>query len=214
MIHVYYSYTENLNDGICSRIEAQLSAEQKGKLSALKKDSDRKLKLLSLGLLQKALAENGHENFRINELQYDKSGRPYFNGAVFDFSISHTDNCAAVAFSENCRAGIDIERISEIDFSDFTDFFTAEQWEEIYSSENPLQSFYRNWTIIESSAKADGRGLLLLSSGNIKLAGGNLLIENTRWYYRHLFFDKAISCCISTDRKDTDHILINITSFL
>ncbi|MGE5499006.1 MAG: 4'-phosphopantetheinyl transferase family protein, partial [Syntrophothermus sp.] len=205
MIRIYYSYTNMLNEGIQSRIEAQLSEELKERLSSLKKESDRKLKILSLGLLQKALADSGHEDFSLNELKYDKWGRPFFAGAVFDFSISHTDGCAAVAFSENCRTGIDIERISEIDFSDFTAFFTPEQWDEIYSSENPLQSFYSSWTLIESCAKADGRGLPLLSSGKIVKAGGKMLIENGCWYYRHLLFDETISCCIASDSKDTDH---------
>ena len=142
MIHIYYAYTDILPSGNLDNFIEQLSQQTKSKLSHLKRDGDQHLLLASLILLSKALSENGCDKFQLKDFQYNKAGRPFFPDSTFDFNISHTDNCAALVFSKDCRVGIDIERIKEIDFSDFTDYFTSEQWNDIYSAEDKFKRFY------------------------------------------------------------------------
>jgi 4'-phosphopantetheinyl transferase len=167
--------------------------------------------LTSLVLLSKALNENDLNHFKLNDLQYSKAGRPFFSDSPFDFNISHTDNCAAVAFSKDCRVGIDVEKIKKIDFSDFTDYYTSEQWDDVYSAEDKLKRFYYYWTLIESGVKADGRGVSLISTKSIKLMRGDLFIDNVKWFYNHYDIDQSISCCVTTDKKNKSHEIKKIT---
>ena len=212
MIQIYYAYTSILQNLNPDNLIEQLSPEVKSKLSLLKREEDRFLLLTSSVLLLKAITENGFGNTRLSSMQYGKTGRPFFPGSPFDFSISHTDNCAAVVFSKECRVGIDIEKIAEIDFSDFTDYFTGQQWDDIYSANDKLKRFYYYWTLIESGVKADGRGLSLISDKCIKFVNGNLFIDNVKWFYNHYSFDQLISCCITTDKENKSHEINNITS--
>lgn len=212
MIQIYYSYSDILIGKNLNSLVNQMPEEAKTKLQNLRRDEDKDLLILSFVLLNRALDENGFNRFKISEMEYTETGRPFFNGSHFDFNISHTDNCAALVFSSDFRVGIDIEKIKEIDFSDFTHYFTADQWNQIHSAEDKYEKFYYYWTIIESAVKADGRGLQLTSGNLIKLINSNLLIENVKWFYQHYNFDQTISCCITADKEFSPARVKNITS--
>jgi phosphopantetheinyl transferase len=104
-----------------------------------------------------------------------------------------------------------LEKIKKIDFSDFTDYFTSEQWDDVYSAEDKLKRFYYYWTLIESGVKADGRGVSLISTKSIKLMKGDLFIDNVKWFYNHYDIDQSISCCVTTDKKNKSHEIKKIT---
>ncbi|MGE5458201.1 MAG: 4'-phosphopantetheinyl transferase family protein [Methanococcaceae archaeon] len=212
MIKIYYAYTDILLNNDLADFHRQLPLPAKTKLSQLKRDEDKHLLLTSLILLSKALSDNGYADFKLSGLQYTEAGRPFFAGSPFDFNISHTADCAAVAFSKNCRVGIDVEKITEIDLSDFTDYFTIEQWNDIYSDEDKYKRFYYYWTLIESGVKADGRGLSLITTQSINLTAGRLFIDNVQWFYNHYYFDQLISCCITTDKIINSCEINKITS--
>jgi len=212
MIQVYYAYSSILQNVDNDNLISKLSPEIIMKSSRLKRQEDKNILLISNMLLLNALYENGY-NSNLGDLQYSKTGRPSFPGSLFDFNISHTDNCAVVVFSSNYRVGIDIERIIEIDFSDFKDYFSIEQWKDIYSAEDKLNRFYYYWTLIESGVKADGRGLSLITEKNIKMSNSILLIGNVIWYYKHFSFDQLISCCITSDQRINSIELKHVTSF-
>jgi 4'-phosphopantetheinyl transferase len=212
MIQIYYATTEiMLHDNLDSFI-GQLSLQTKSKLSLLKRDEDKHLLLTSLILLSKSLDENGCGDYKLIDLQYSKTGRPFFSDSHFDFNISHTDHCAAVAFSKDCRVGIDIEKIKKIDFSDFTEYFTGEQWDDIYSADDTYKRFYDHWTLLESGIKADGRGVSLLSTKSVILKNGDLFIDSVKWFYQHYDIDQSISCCVTTDKTNKSHEIKNIKS--
>jgi 4'-phosphopantetheinyl transferase len=212
MVQIYFAYTDVLTSNNPDRLQLKLSKKLKAKLSQLRRDEDQRLFLTSMVLLTKALSNNGCDKFTLNHLDYDKAGRPFFTDSSFDFNISHTDNCAVVAFSKDCRVGIDVEKINEINFFDFEEYFTGEQWNVIYSAPNQLDMFYYYWTLIESGAKADGRGLSLITLNKINLVNKILFVDNTRWYYYHYNFDKSISCCVTTDKENKSYEFIKVTS--
>lgn len=200
MIQIYYAYTDILLNSDLDVITGQMPQRIKLRLSQLKRDEDKSLLLTSIVLLSKALCDNDCDYLKLNEIQYSDAGRPFFPDSPFDFNISHTADCAAVVFSKDCRVGIDVEKIAEIDFSDFTDYFTNEQWKDIRSAKDKFRRFYYYWTLIESAVKADGRGLSIISTHTIKLANKDLFIDNVKWHYSHQEFDQLISCCITTDK--------------
>ncbi|MDX9882072.1 MAG: 4'-phosphopantetheinyl transferase superfamily protein [Prolixibacteraceae bacterium] len=210
MIKVYYAYTEYVAEAELNELVKPLSEQVKSRLAGFKKEEDRLLLLTASYLLKEALAKNGYPDYRLKNLQYTQAGKPFFPGSPFDFSISHTDYCAAVAFSTNCRVGIDIEKIKTVDLADFKTVFPEEVWTEIETSVEPTETFYSHWTLLESAVKADGRGLPLLSSNHVKVKDGQVIINGKRWFSQHLSFDPSISCCIASGLKQETVELIEI----
>jgi 4'-phosphopantetheinyl transferase len=201
MIQIYYAYTDILLENDLDSFIEMLSANTKAKLVRLKRKEDKDLLLLSTRLLSKLLVDNEHDDYSLMDLKYSNSGRPFFADSWFDFNISHTDNCAAVAYSENCRIGIDIEKIIDLDYSDFENLFSQKEWEKINSSTNKNRTFYHYWTLLESALKADGRGLPLISSDKIVINNDKVYIDGKQWFSEHQLFDPSIACCITSDRK-------------
>lgn len=200
MIKTYFASTDIIQKTDEDYLKKMLSPDLKSRLAGLKRNEDKSLLLTTSVLLTRVLCENGHENYKVCDLQYSKTGRPFFPDSKFDFNISHTGNLVAIAFSEDCRVGIDIERITDVDFSDFENIFSREIWDNIYSSEDKIRKFYHYWTLLESAVKADGRGLSLTSAGCIKIKKDVALIEGKRWYFYHNDACTAISCCITSDK--------------
>ena len=51
-------------------------------------------------------------DFPVNAIQVSASGKPCLKGAAYEFSISHSENYAAVIVSQQCCVGIDVEKIT------------------------------------------------------------------------------------------------------
>jgi 4'-phosphopantetheinyl transferase len=200
MIKVYYAYAECIGEDALFQEIKPLSERVQSRLESFKRKEDRLIRMTAYYLLKEALEKNGYSGYRLQDLQYTTGGKPYFPDASFDFSVSHTDQCAAVAISDS-RVGIDIEKIKTIDFVDFEDIFPGEVWSAIHISADKTGTFYSYWTQLESVVKADGRGLPLISSNHLEIKAHHVLIEGERWHTQHLNFDPSVSCCIASDRK-------------
>lgn len=204
MIHCYYAYTDLIQNRNLDGFIARLSSRARSKLEGLKRREDQDLLILSYILLSKLLQEFTSNNFELSEIQYTEAGRPYFKDSSFDFTISHSDNCVAVALAENRSIGIDIEKIVEVDFSDFTTVFSRNEWDKIEASADRNGTFYSYWTLLESVLKADGRGLPLLSSNAISMQNDQVFIDGTAWFSQHLYYDPTIACCLSSNKELKD----------
>ncbi|MDD2425481.1 MAG: 4'-phosphopantetheinyl transferase superfamily protein [Bacteroidales bacterium] len=199
MIKVYYAYTSLLENTDLNIIREKMATAVISKLDRLRKESDRSLQLLSWYLLSYVLQENGcHQT--IDQVVFTPEGRPFFPGSGFDFNITHSGSCAAIAFSADCHVGIDIEEIVPVSFFDFESVFTRDMLEKIANSDEPLITFYRHWTMLESSLKADGAGLPLISGNTPEIQEEYVVVSRKKWYYRHISFNTAISCCIASDK--------------
>lgn len=212
MIQIFYAYTDIVRTIQEDLFIKQLSPRTQDKLPRLRRVEDRHLIMTSFILLRQALCHNGFNTVKLCDVQYNEVGRPFFPDSSFDFNISHTNTCAAVAFSKDCRVGIDVEKIEEIDVSDFTEYFTREQWEDIHTAKDMHKRFFHYWTLLESAVKADGRGLPLISTKKLQLNDGVLRIDNVEWFYRHCDFDRSISCCITSDKNTIMPEIQKITS--
>jgi 4'-phosphopantetheinyl transferase len=201
MIQIYYAYTDIIQDTNLDSFIAQLSSKNQSKFYTYKRKEDRDLLILSSILLSMHLKDSGINEHILSDMQYSAEGRPYFAGASFDFSVSHTENCAIVAFSENQRLGIDIEKIKDVDFLHFKNIFSKDEWDQINTSNNKTTAFYSFWTLLESAIKADGRGLSLITSDKILIKNNQVFINGKQWFSEHKNFDPSISCCITSDKK-------------
>ena len=202
MIRVYYAYTDLLPKGKLDDLLTTLSERNQSKWAGYKRLEDKLLLLASSAVLAKVLLENGYPDYKIGDLQYTVEGRPFFPNAPFDFNISHTERCTAVAFSEKGSVGIDIETIKAVDFSDFDLVFTKEVWDKIHASNNENQMFFHFWTLLESAVKADGRGLSKISFKNILLQDNHVILDGNVWFSHHQDFDSSITCCLTSNKQN------------
>ena len=89
-------------------------------------------------------------------------GKPHVAGPV-SFNLSHSDDLAVVAVTENGRIGVDVERIRPMPDADdlVKRFFTPGEAQQ-YAAAPPLDrsaTFFSTWTRKEAFLKATGVGL-------------------------------------------------------
>ena len=163
---------------------ALLPATITRKLQNLRKDSDFCEQLVGKLLLMHGLEKFGKET-DLKKLQYTAYHRPFLD-TVFDFNISHTQNCVACIISSDGCVGIDIEEINDIELADYAMFFTPDELAALATDERGIiGSFYNLWTKKESVLKANGKGLIYPLK-DVKILEGDLysycIIDEKKWY--------------------------------
>ena len=151
-------------------------------------------------ILLRGLEAIGLGALQLGELKYTEFEKPYLTGNI-DFNISHSGGHIICAIAENIKLGIDIERINEIDFSDYTQVMTTNQWNEINRSKNPLHTFYRFWTIKESIMKADGRGFRI-DPKDISIKENIGRHKSSTWYLTEIDISNEVCTCLATSPTD------------
>ena len=171
-----------------------------------KRHKDRLDRLIGRLLVRNALIRKGFPNDCLQHIHLDKNTRPYLNKNI-DFNISHSGGIIICAVAENCRVGIDIEKITTIKFSNYADFLSPQQLQEIDSSKDPYGKFFEFWTIQESLLKADGRGLTL-DHKIIDLQPGRCSLDDHHYYYHKLNIAPDYSSHLSANTK-IQHLTIS-----
>jgi 4'-phosphopantetheinyl transferase len=131
------------------------------------------------------------------EIVPDENGKPRLEPAEdVHFSISHTSDCIAVAFSRSA-VGLDLERMRPVDAKALASrFFSREEALAVRES-GEIDLFFKLWTCREAAIKADGRGLSnLMDSTRVLMgkdaedAGVEILIGSNRWQGTHWKMDE------------------------
>lgn len=117
---------------------------------------DKQLSVCGKLLLLELLKEHNSKN-SLADLKYNEYRRPCFDCRP-DFNIAHSGNVVICAMTDEGQIGIDIEEIKQLDFADFTDFFTGNEWHYINDHANKFDGFYNFWTRKEAVLKAIGSG--------------------------------------------------------
>ncbi len=130
-----------------------LCEEEKQRILSKTKLELQKNSLVGMYAVKKGLKEHfGIENPQILR---QKNGKPYLKGNEIFFSISHTADTLAVAFSLH-PVGIDIEYPRECSPLVCKRMFTES--EKIYAEQSNI-NFTRIWTLKEAAVKAMGEGI-------------------------------------------------------
>lgn len=137
-----------------------LPAERTEKLNRLRQKRDRENCVISYLILKYALSKYGLESF---QLETGEHGKPYLKGQDIHFNISHCKLGVAVAVSTS-PVGIDIQDIGEFNEKVMNRVCSDEEKDIILSSSDSAREFTRIWTLKESAAKYDGKGIQLLNS--------------------------------------------------
>jgi phosphopantetheinyl transferase len=95
--------------------------------------------------------------FPVNQIQAAAGAKPYINGHLFHFSITHSRDYAAAIVSEQYRVGIDIEYMQPLISAVASKFLSETEQQFI----DPRQSLLHQticWTAKEAAYKWYGRG--------------------------------------------------------
>lgn len=107
-------------------------------------------------LLRQALFKNNLDLSHLETIAHTPIGKPYL--PVLHFSISHSQDWVACAFSTDRVMGLDIEVPRSVQKKNFKSSFSPKEWDEIVADES-LHTFYQYWTAKEAVLKASGLGL-------------------------------------------------------
>jgi 4'-phosphopantetheinyl transferase len=161
---------------------------------------DRRANLFSKILLIKGLQRFGYDYNILEQLKYDQYGRPNLTGDV-DFNISHSGEYVLCGVGKGIQIGVDIEEIKPVDFSDFENLMTGDQWDTIHASADPQKSFFRLWAIKESIIKADGRGLAMPLKEIV--ITDQVAFYERKWYLKELAIDERYCAHLAYNIKNT-----------
>ncbi len=199
--HIFYSkFKKELPKYLYQDYLSKLPFELQEKNQRFVRWQDRHANLFGKLLLLEALNKNGDDTFSLSDLKYNSYKRPYFEEG-FDFNISHAGEYVICAFSKDVNLGVDIEKISDINFDHFNKIMTPNQWNDIHASTNPTTTFFDYWTMKESVIKADGRGLSIPLL-QIQEKDREVCYENKQWYIQHIEINEAYSTCLATNVSD------------
>lgn len=206
MIHLLYtSFNSPLKKQLYLNYVNLLPESLKERNSRYIRWQDQHAHLFGKLLLLKGLQMFKYTNEVLTYIGYNKYNRPFLNEHI-DFNISHSGEYVVCVIAKDIKLGVDIEEVKEIEFEDFKEVMTDEQWKCIASADNSAKEFFKYWTIKESVIKADSRGLSIPLT-NIHVNGDIAICEEESWYIKEIELDRNYCCHLACNRQN---IKINI----
>jgi 4'-phosphopantetheinyl transferase len=168
---------------------------------------DRQLSIAGKLLLLRLLKELKCE-LSLSDLKYNDHLRPYFDAGI-DFNIAHSGNIVVCCETVDGQAGIDIEEVKEIDLTDYTDYFTPNEWRHINNYPNKYEGFYDFWTRKEAALKAIGTGFHTPLS-SVDVSGKSLRYDDHTYYFQPLNISEGYKCHLAATVSSAKVELIRI----
>ncbi len=117
-----------------------------------------------------------HELFGFQHIHYDEVGAPFIKG-VGHISISHTDNCVGIAYSEKYKVGLDLEVIKSKILRIGHKFLSETESDDF--DKNNAQSLTELWTAKETLYKLSGKKELSFQKNLVVKKIKNQFLEGT-----------------------------------
>lgn len=160
---------------------------------------DRQLSIVGKLLLREVLAQFGLGQLSLGDLKFTNHHRPWFEAGI-DFNISHSGNLVTCCATDNGKIGIDVELVKPIDFDDFTDYFTENEWSIIHNAADSNNSFYDFWTRKEAVLKALGTGFHTPLS-SVDVASDAIIYDNAIYHIQNIHLHKDYICNIAVTQQ-------------
>lgn len=144
------------------RLAPLLSADEKARAARFVIDRDRRRFIVARGTLRELLAPLLGVAPAAIVFAYSMHGKPSVPSATsLHFNLSHSENLAALAVSQQREIGVDIERVRSLKDDIAARFFSAREVATLRATpaDGRLNAFYRCWTRKEAIVKAIGEGL-------------------------------------------------------
>lgn len=198
MIEIFYThFSSRFPDERWNEYLSNMPGSIRDRINRYKRWQDRQGVLLGKLLLLEGLKGYGYCCDCLNHVLSDENGRPFLDDRI-DFNISHSDEYTVCTLSDRGKVGIDIERIKEVDLSDFRNYLTPKEREIIAQSEDPYRDFYKIWTIKESVLKADGRGLSA-SLLDVDIEGKKAVWDGQIWFLNEININPSYVCHVASN---------------
>lgn len=178
-----------------SELLSRLSAQARQRLLEKKDENAYTSALCALFVLSDLASERG---ISLDRLAYTKDGRPYFEAADADISISHSRNYVACAISDSAdsRVGIDVEdKMLGADRSSrlAERFFTPKELAKLAEGADFLEIWTKKEALFKRLAEDSHPSLFSVDSASPEESDSALLTEKKNEF--------TLSVCFSRDQK-------------
>lgn len=144
-----------------------LSADEQTRAARFHFDKDRKYFVVSRGLLRVLLGQYLGIKAKQIEFSYGSQGKPTLAPSEYkptlSFNLSHSQDHALYAFTQNRQIGIDLEYIRPLpDIEPIVKHIFSARERSVFQTLSPNQkiiAFFNAWTCKEAVLKAIGKGL-------------------------------------------------------
>lgn len=143
------------------------------------------------------------------EIQTDQNGRPIFcEDYLPDFNISHSGNQVMVALGIDCCCGLDLERnrdrIRSLDLAKDSFSELEYQWLLLQAGVQQRNSFWRLWTLRESTLKLVGNSVWQMNKIKIDPYKKTIILSNSiSKHYSYSVQTNAITWALTSSKKLT-----------
>jgi len=167
LVHIWKGRTDDSTLNVDKLHMEILSQEEKKRVSRLISAKDKRRFIVSRSLLRKSLSHYLEAAPSEVRFTYNKYGKPnidpQYHPENIKFNLSHSENLALYAITQNREIGIDVEYIRKVDKADkiVKRFFSKEEGEFYHSQPNKKKNwaFFTLWTRKEAYSKARGMGI-------------------------------------------------------
>lgn len=162
----------NIEEISCSEFDAAyflMSDERKKRCDAYNRETDKKLCIAADMLIRRVLSEITGIDSKAVCISTTDTGKPYLENGDCYFSVSHSGNTVAAAFSTEYSVGIDIEQLRPVKAAVAKHIFTREDMFFVFGNEisvgvtisdpEVIERFFRVWTYKEAVVKMTGEGI-------------------------------------------------------
>ncbi|MFD2201715.1 4'-phosphopantetheinyl transferase family protein [Shivajiella indica] len=228
IIHVW-TCSLDLAKSLKEDLERTLSPDEMERAGRFYFERDQDRFIVSRGSLRQILGIYLQQEPALIKFEYSEFGKPLLksdsNSSGICFNISHSENLALIAISEDVSLGVDIERIRyDMDINQvMARFFTKEEIRIIESldSEKRNEKFFQLWTRKEAFLKATGKGLSLPmelcdvssvdDSGFSQVKVPVDLSDKNNWFVMDLGVGEGFAAAVGTDKAEMGVIIRNFS---
>lgn len=210
MTEVYIARVDALcDDAVFAARYAQVPAERRAKIDALRHAADKRLSLGAWLLLAAALRKRG---ITAPRLAYDENGKPYLSEhPEVRISLSHSGEAVMCAVSDG-EVGCDIERLGEADIALAARFFHPAEQARLAAApkEERRTLFYRIWTAKESFAKCTGQGIAHGMRDFCTEPSGTVCRGEKQYHIKYVDFDGYAACVCTEAQENIDETCFSV----
>ncbi|MFV9616732.1 MAG: 4'-phosphopantetheinyl transferase family protein [Gammaproteobacteria bacterium] len=184
---------------------SELSEQKQASIQRLLHYQNRLTSLAGLRLLRLCAQDEGIGNFKLSEVQYPDTGKPFWGNKnnYFDFNISHSGNLIVISTSATLKVGVDVEQIRQLKRLSFKMVMSAEELAEI--QQTPVL-FFDLWSKKEAVVKAaDTVGLARMRDVNLKQ--NMAVLDEDQWFLKSINLDNQYAINIATS-KVIDELIV------
>lgn len=198
-VYVYYSFIDpDMPENRFANYLHQLPTGLWKDIVKYRQKADRVRSLTGKLLLKEAIREVGLPAELMNAIAYTDYKRPYI-AEHFDFNITHSGLCVALALGYDVQIGIDVEQVTPISPDDILTVLRADELDEMRRTQADTDTVLRFWTRKEAIVKASGEGLYRQPQEIFFVDALTAQTADATWYLEEIDLGPGYICYYATN---------------